>query len=57
MWVEPSEVFIFTRPFSKLSVPIFLFVVNYRPTFRNIPINNNELFYYCIVEKKNKDEY
>lgn len=36
MWVKPNEVFIFTRPFSKFSVPMFQFVVNH--TFRNIPI-------------------
>lgn len=54
MWAKPSEVFIFTRPFSKLTMPIFLFGVNY--TFRNIPINNNKIVL-LLHRRKNKDEY
>lgn len=54
MWVKPSEVFTFTRPrpFSKLSVPIFLFGVNY--TFRNIPINNNKIVLLLHRRKKQR---
>lgn len=54
MRVKPSEVFIFTRPFNKLTMPIFLFGVNY--TFRNIPINNNKIVL-LLHRRKNKDEY
>lgn len=52
MWVKPSEVFIFTRPFSKLSVPIFLIGVNY--TFRNIPMNNNKIVLLLHRRKKQR---
>lgn len=52
MWVKPNEVKIFTRPFSKLSVPVFLFGVNY--TFRNIPINNNKIVLLLHRRKKTK---